>query len=189
MAFDENLDVSQQISPELIKHITEQVISNLKLNGLAAAAAAADQRNVPHKQQSAPAAPSLAGSSSPLPPRNVYTPPSPNREQLSNISSIQNDMQDSQTDGPGEKMTAERLASVTEDTRSSTMQPSHSASSSPTTLEKIWGPLFDDGKPTARLGQFLRGLALHIVSQLLPMALPVLTVSIRLRTSNPKTVL
>lgn len=33
-----------------------------------------------------------------------------------------------------------------------------------TILEKIWGPLFDsDGSPTARLGQLLRGIALHIV--------------------------
>jgi hypothetical protein len=33
-----------------------------------------------------------------------------------------------------------------------------------TVLEKIWQPLFDyEGKPTARLGQFLRGLALCLV--------------------------
>ena len=33
-----------------------------------------------------------------------------------------------------------------------------------TTLENIWGSLFDkDGEPTARLGQLLRGLAMHIV--------------------------
>lgn len=34
-----------------------------------------------------------------------------------------------------------------------------------TTLEKIWGPLFDEEcNPTLRLGQLLRGLAVHIVS-------------------------
>lgn len=33
-----------------------------------------------------------------------------------------------------------------------------------TVVEKMWQPLFDsEGKPTARLGQFLRGLALHLV--------------------------
>jgi hypothetical protein len=32
-----------------------------------------------------------------------------------------------------------------------------------TTLERIWGKLFEDGKPTNRLGQFLRGIALHLV--------------------------
>jgi hypothetical protein len=33
-----------------------------------------------------------------------------------------------------------------------------------TTLERIWGKLFEDGKPTKRLGQFLRGIAMHLVS-------------------------
>lgn len=33
-----------------------------------------------------------------------------------------------------------------------------------TTLEKIWGKLFVNGKPTKRLGQFLRGIAMHLVS-------------------------
>jgi hypothetical protein len=32
-----------------------------------------------------------------------------------------------------------------------------------TVIEKMWGPLFKDGKPTTRLGQFLRGIALHLV--------------------------
>ena len=33
-----------------------------------------------------------------------------------------------------------------------------------TTLEKVWGQLFDEvGNPTLRLGQLLRGLAVHIV--------------------------
>jgi hypothetical protein len=33
-----------------------------------------------------------------------------------------------------------------------------------TVVEKMWQPLFDlEGKPTLRLGQFLRGLALHLV--------------------------
>jgi len=31
------------------------------------------------------------------------------------------------------------------------------------TLERIWGKLFEDGKPTKRLGQFLRGIAMHLV--------------------------
>jgi hypothetical protein len=39
----------------------------------------------------------------------------------------------------------------------------------PTTLEKIWQPLFDvNGEPTERLGQFLRGLALHIIDDYEP---------------------
>lgn len=39
----------------------------------------------------------------------------------------------------------------------------------PTTLEKIWQPLFDvNGEPTERLGQFLRGIALHIIDDYEP---------------------
>lgn len=33
-----------------------------------------------------------------------------------------------------------------------------------TTLEKIWGKLFENGRPTDRLGQFLRGIAVYLVS-------------------------
>lgn len=32
-----------------------------------------------------------------------------------------------------------------------------------TTLERIWGKLFEDGKATKRLSQFLRGIAMHLV--------------------------
>jgi len=36
-----------------------------------------------------------------------------------------------------------------------------------TKLEKNWGPLFDkNGRPTIRLSQLLRGLALYIVRRL-----------------------
>lgn len=37
-----------------------------------------------------------------------------------------------------------------------------------TTLEKIWQPLFDNGNPTMRLSQFLRGLAKHIIEDYEP---------------------
>ncbi|KAJ5495988.1 hypothetical protein N7539_001104 [Penicillium diatomitis] len=37
-----------------------------------------------------------------------------------------------------------------------------------TTLEKIWGKLFVDGQPTKRLGQFLRGIAMHLIEDYPP---------------------
>lgn len=37
-----------------------------------------------------------------------------------------------------------------------------------TTLEKIWQPLFDNGNPTVRLSQFLRGIALHLIDDYEP---------------------
>ena len=35
------------------------------------------------------------------------------------------------------------------------------------TLERIWGKFFDNGKPTERLGQLLRGIAVHLVRSIL----------------------
>lgn len=37
-----------------------------------------------------------------------------------------------------------------------------------TTLEKIWQPLFDNGIPTLRLSQFLRGIALQLIEEYEP---------------------
>lgn len=37
-----------------------------------------------------------------------------------------------------------------------------------TTLERIWGKLFEDGKPTKRLSQFLRGIAMHLIEDYPP---------------------
>lgn len=37
-----------------------------------------------------------------------------------------------------------------------------------TILEKIWGPLFEGNRTTARLGQFLRGLAIHLIEDYEP---------------------
>ncbi|KAJ5129388.1 uncharacterized protein N7515_005427 [Penicillium bovifimosum] len=36
------------------------------------------------------------------------------------------------------------------------------------TLERYWGKLFEDGKPTKRLGQFLRGIAMHLIEDYPP---------------------
>ncbi|KAE8379918.1 hypothetical protein BDV26DRAFT_279988 [Aspergillus bertholletiae] len=37
-----------------------------------------------------------------------------------------------------------------------------------TTLERIWGTLFEDGKPTRKLSQFLRGVAVHLIEDYEP---------------------
>ncbi|KAK4964701.1 hypothetical protein LTR42_012644 [Elasticomyces elasticus] len=44
-----------------------------------------------------------------------------------------------------------------------------------TTLEKIWGVLFDNGNPTVRLSQFLRGLAIHLIEDYEPKSTLVVT--------------
>ncbi|GAB7360536.1 hypothetical protein MBLNU230_g8484t1 [Neophaeotheca triangularis] len=44
-----------------------------------------------------------------------------------------------------------------------------------TILEKVWQPLFDNGNPTMRLGQFLRGIAIHLIDDYEPTASLVVT--------------
>ena len=53
-----------------------------------------------------------------------------------------------------------------------------------TTLEKIWRPLFDNGYPTTRLSEFLRGLALHLIDDYEPKSSLVVTPLKMLRFFN-----
>lgn len=53
-----------------------------------------------------------------------------------------------------------------------------------TTLERIWQPLFDNGNPTMRLSQFLRGLAQHLVDDFEPKSSLVVTPAKMLRFFN-----
>ncbi|KAK3052117.1 hypothetical protein LTR09_006709 [Extremus antarcticus] len=53
-----------------------------------------------------------------------------------------------------------------------------------TPIEKIWQPLFDNGHPTPRLGQFLRGLATHIIDDYEPKGSLVVTPAKMLRFFN-----
>ena len=52
--------------------------------------------------------------------------------------------------------------------RSQARQPAASPDTGETPLEKFWQPLFDNGNPTMRLSQFLRGLALHLINDCEP---------------------
>ena len=117
MAFD-NSGASQQISPDIVAHITEQVMNNLRLNGI-----------VRDESQNAASHHQLDGSG-------------PKMDHSANMGDRRNIARDD-----------------TWSTASRSPPPGD-----PTTLEKIWQPLFtEDGRPTFRLGQFLRGIALHIV--------------------------
>ena len=53
-----------------------------------------------------------------------------------------------------------------------------------TPLEKFWQPLFDNGNPTVRLSQFLRGLALHLIDDYEPRYSLVVTPAKMLRFLN-----
>ena len=62
--------------------------------------------------------------------------------------------------------------------------PSTGVDEEATTLEKIWQPLFDNGNPTMRLSQFLRGLAIHLIDDYEPKRSLVVTPAKMLRFFN-----
>ncbi|KAF2154336.1 hypothetical protein K461DRAFT_292993 [Myriangium duriaei CBS 260.36] len=132
-------------------------------------------------RQPAPASPTSPASSQ-MPSR--YTPPSPNRYATSSRGSSSPEPPYSDTashtskDARNSRRDSKSSMSGQEDMSASRqrMRPVRIPSSvEETSLEKAWKPLFDNGKPTARLGQFLRGLAKHIIEDCKPQNSIVLT--------------
>lgn len=173
-AFD-NSNSARAVDPELIAQITAEVkksvLDEIKLNSVGAAtvppqpSTAPPQHYVPHSPTSTSAS---------FPSRNVHTPPSPHHQDFGSQGSISPELpqHDSSFDGAGDTQGSryERPApgdNPAEGARRQRPTPasrmSTEADFSP--IEKKWQRLFDaQGQPTARLGQFLRGLALHLVS-------------------------
>ncbi|KAL1305216.1 hypothetical protein AAFC00_002134 [Neodothiora populina] len=177
-----NTGASNQVDPDLIAHISEQVTQNVlnafKTKGLPTNSFDASpppppqhqstgvkgNRHTPDDsthQRSAP--PSPTDFFDPL--DHDYHPASPEPIMLSETSSHA-------SEDAGRK--ARRRESDASPSRgdSSWTRPMPSRPSNPmndaTILEKAWQPLFENGRPTARLGQFLRGLAVHMIDDFEP---------------------
>ncbi|GAB7342268.1 hypothetical protein MBLNU457_g0507t1 [Dothideomycetes sp. NU457] len=188
-AFDK-ADATSQIDPNLVAQITEQVIKGLKASGITGGPIGSQTTQfVPQNAQSQPTPlyqpqplnatrqppPELSTPASPAsssyPAR--YTPPS--RTSSSGSSSHEPPSGHQSYPGREPKSSSRRdskaSASGSEDT-GATIRPRPARVPSTveeTTLEKIWKPLFDnDGRPTPRLGQLLRGLAKHLVEDYAP---------------------
>ena len=180
-AFDK-ADTSNYVPPELIAQITENVIKQLKTSGIQDSGTPVSQSGrqfpPPPVQQPVPLSPStMSGSSPPTHTRGVYTPPSPQKHQdyhrhgspHSQSTPFSNAPQSPTRDTPAtafhERRTSSPLSQSSDGSRTRPKGPERlSTGKEETTLEKIWGQLFDeDGHSTLRLGQFLRGLAVHIV--------------------------
>jgi len=169
----EGADSSSQVDPDLVAQITQSVIANLKLSGM-----------VKEPQSDYDAPPLSARSAAPpqtfppAPPQNVSTPSYSDRFEGSNIDTSIPDVRDYEIDqkrfsrdvpdysprygGEGEE--SPRHLSPQRSQPARPPMPAQEPSDDTTILEKIWQPLFDDrSRGTPRLGQFLRGLAIHIV--------------------------
>jgi hypothetical protein len=176
-------DNTNAISPELLNAITANVIKELQASNLAAAPP--PQPPAPSSSAGMATSPSTTGSP-PTEQRKVYTPPSPYRaaeETAQTISSpTQSHSKPVPKNQPGENSSDQRPRSpqsqasqaddndAREDRTSRPRGPKRlSTSADPSILEKIWGTLFDEqGQATARLGQFLRGIAVHLIEDYEP---------------------
>lgn len=178
-----------QVPPELIAQITANVISQLKTTGIDAVSSVAPSNAryqppppppppPPPVQWAPPLTPSTdLAASSPTYARSDHTPPSPYRQAeiprtgspLPQAPILQPDPMYSREPLGGPLQPRSSSAPLSENSDSAYSRPKGpsrlSTGKEETTLEKIWGPLFDEEcNPTLRLGQLLRGLAVHIVS-------------------------
>ena len=132
----------------------------------------------PPGQRAAPLSPSTDSVASPPPyPPNLHTPPSPyTQAELPRTGSPRsqppilqpNPMYPREFVGAPFQDDGKTHSPLSENSESGYTRPRGptrlSTGREETTLEKIWGQLFDEEcNPTARLGQLLRGLAIHIV--------------------------
>ncbi|KDE77688.1 hypothetical protein AO1008_03361 [Aspergillus oryzae 100-8] len=147
-------DTSTYLSPEILTQITANVIQQLKETGLenlqtmATQDTSASSPHVPYENPAyQPRPPSTGYSSSPhLQPRASPAPPSERRGSPASQMSEHSQKMESRPKPPSREATVTEL----------------------TTLERIWGTLFEDGKPTKKLSQFLRGIAVHLIEDYEP---------------------
>lgn len=156
----ENLGI---LTPEVISHITAAVIQQLKAYGLG---------NLQGQQQQQTAqAPSYTKSSASGAGRSIYTPPSSESHGFDSPQLQNRTAQTSHTSPrPAAAPTPERrepMSNQYSDHDQKEFRPKAPTRvptwGEMTTLERIWGKLFEDGKPTEKLGQFLRGIAVYLV--------------------------
>ncbi|OAK98052.1 hypothetical protein IQ06DRAFT_279087 [Phaeosphaeriaceae sp. SRC1lsM3a] len=171
----EKSDAARMVDPNLIAQITEQVKKSvLEEIKMSVAASATQAQHVHVAPQQVP--PSPASTSASVPPRDVYTPPSPKHTGFPASASSSPDplARDPLLDGNHDTPTPRNGRSVPVEAPAE--PPSARPTPAPrmatddyTPIEKMWQRLFDpEGQPLPRLGQFLRGLALHLVEDYEP---------------------
>jgi hypothetical protein len=179
-AFDKS-DSARAVDPELIAQITAEVkksvLDEIKFNGVNGVGGTTGHHPQPGPPPPQPYVPqSPASTSASFPTRNVYTPPSPKYADFSSHGSASPDptdplARDPTFDAAGDTPTPrhERTAPVNipyeSTSRSRPVPPQRMPTEGDfSPIEKMWQRLFDlQDQPTPRLGQFLRGLAIHLV--------------------------
>lgn len=185
-AFNSNATSAASFHPDLLQQITSQITANV-LQQLKAANLSVPDQQAQMSGSHMDAASSTAGSP-PLDRATVYTPPSPFRPS-EDISLSQPSPQFPPP--PPTNLSSFRAASPVVEKRAASpfSQSSHlsesegprerqsrpkgpkriSTNGDATILERVWGTLFNEqGQATPRLGQFLRGIATHLIEDYEP---------------------
>ena len=178
-AFD-NSTAAKQVDPDIIAQITEQVRNQVldSLKGIVPQPTPGLPKSSAPEQSFFQRSPTNSTTPS-IPPRDVYTPPSPHRHDSADSSAPQSPLRDPRVSAFRDELKSrskEPLADGFVDASRRPPPQRQTTSDEETTLERIWQPLFDaDGNPTTRLGQFLRGLAIHIIEDYEPRKSVVIT--------------
>lgn len=164
-AFDKS-DAARVVDPDLIAQITAQVkrsvLDEIKLSGIQPVSVTPEHY----------VSPSPASVSTSIPPRDVYTPPSPKHADFPIQTSPTRDPIFRDLGGADDTPTPryERSAPIDIPQEKAPVRPApppRMETDDYTPIEKMWQRLFDpEGQPLPRLGEFLRGLALHLVRYL-----------------------
>ncbi|KZM21307.1 uncharacterized protein EKO05_0006306 [Ascochyta rabiei] len=176
-AFDQS-DAARTVDPDLIAQIAAEVkksvLHEIKQSGIAGASPA--QSGPAPPQQHIPPSPDSTSAS--FPARNVYAPPSPFYQDAPSQPSSAQDLasRGSTFDGGMDDLLTSRYdSSVPIDIPRRERAPERPAPAMRmatddfTPIEKMWQRLFDlQGRPLPRLGEFLRGLAMHLIEDYEP---------------------
>lgn len=169
-AFTNSTVTSNAIAPELLAQLTSQITANviqhLKASNISA----------PGTSPSIQPDKSSAGGSPPIDRASVYTPPSPypapEQRSPEKPAGLGVNMPNGASPPPRDKTTSPSFsrASIDDDPAVRPKGPQRiSTSGDMTVVEKIWGTLFSEqGEATPRLGQFLRGIAMHLIKDYEP---------------------
>ncbi len=199
-AFDQS-DAARTVDPDLIAQIAAEVkrsvLDEIKQSGIASTISA--QPGPPPPPQYIPPSPDSTSAS--FPTRNVYTPPSPHYQDAprQQPDGIDHQPHEPNFDGDTDDLPTPRHTSIAPiDISRNIPGPERPApavrmpTDDFTPIEKMWQRLFDpEGQPLPRLGEFLRGLAMHLVRlTIYPTEEDAeLTIEFRLRITNRRRVL